>query len=237
MSATGRKRRKNGVEIERTVRDPLNHLPTDPWCTRVLLERGGISLVGKTVLECAAGDGAMVNVLANAGAIVDAVELDPERAAIIRRSEKARHIHRGDFLSPSTNAWLRKTGVSYDAVISNPPYGEWVADGQNKAGKPKKRYRDLAREFATKAFELAPVVAFLLRLDWAGSQARHAFHDAHPADLIIFSNRPKFRIDGGSDATEYAWWIWRRGATIGTWITHLSTEAPARGRPRLELVK
>lgn len=234
MSATNRKKRKNGVEVERTARVAQNHYPTDNWCTRVLVERCGFAMRGKRVLECAAGDGSMVNVLADAGAIVDAVEIDVGRADIIRRGERARHVHRGDFLSPSTDAWLKKTGaLPYDAVITNPPYGEWV-QFVNAKGEPKFRYRDLALEFAERAILLAPVVCFLLRLNWAGSQPRHAFHAKHPADLVVFSNRPRFRPDGKSDAAEYAWWIWRRGSTIGTWTVHLSAEAPTRGRPKGE---
>jgi hypothetical protein len=70
-----------------------------------------------------------------------------------------------------------------------------------------------------KSLTLAPIVAMLLRLHWAGSINRHAFHKANPADLVVMSNRPKFK--GSGDAAEYAWWIWRRGATIGTWTVEL----------------
>lgn len=246
MSATNRK--KSGGET--TTREALDHYPTLPWVTRVLVQRIGFPLQGKRVLECAAGDGAMVNVLADAGAIVDAVELDSWRAQTIRRSERARQVVTGDFLLDTTTAQLEavkrasapNAAKPYDVVISNPPYGMIVPvlgpDGQPVTRKVKGKiktittYRDLAREFAEKAMTLAPVVAFVLRLNWAGSIGRVGFHEKHPADLVILANRPKFKAGSQGDATEYAWWIWREGATVGTWIVHFSDEAPSRGRPK-----
>ncbi len=129
MSATGRK--KNG---ETTARQTLNHYPSPPWVTRVLVKRIGFDLRGKRVLECAAGDGAMLNVLAAAGATVDAVELDKDRAARIARDGYARQVVCGDFLEDATTAKLTqirdaqrsKLVWPYDVVASNPPYGETV---------------------------------------------------------------------------------------------------------------
>lgn len=215
MSAKGRTKKKG--EGEQTVRETLDHYSTPAWTTRALVERIGFDLRGKTVLECAAGEGAMVDVLVDAGAVVDAVEIDSGRAALIRSQGKARRVVCANFLGA-----VAGIEPAYDVVISNPPYGEKLEG---------KKYRDLALEFAEKAIKLAPVVAFLLRINWAGSGTRHAFHVKHPADLVVLVNRPKFK-GKGSDATEYAWWIWRRGATVGTWVTHLAADAPGRGRPK-----
>lgn len=248
MSATGRK--KTTVDGEVTARVENDHYPTPPWVTRVLVKRIGFDLRHKRVLECAAGDGAIVNVLADAGAIVDAVELDAGRADMIRASGKAIQVVTGDFLASATTDALEQvqgarnvaSPYAYDVVISNTPYGlrEPVLgpDGapifRKVKGKLKQvtRNRDLAREFAEKAFTLAPVVAFLLRVNWCGSIGRVDFHTAHPADQIVLANRPKFKAEGAGDATEYAWWIWREGATVGTWAVAFSDEAPSRGRPR-----
>lgn len=247
MSATGRK--KNGDTS--TPREALNHYPTPPWCTRALVKRIGFSLQGKHLLECAAGDGAMLNVLAAAGAVVDAVELDKDRAARIARDGYARQVVCGDFLDKAVRAKLlalknpaRAGRRPYDVVASNPPYGEMVIvigdDGKpvlvKKKGKkqkePKTEYRDYALEFAETAIELAPVVAFLLRVHWIGSIGRVKFHEQHPADLVVLANRPKFTPGSGGDGAEYAWWIWREGATVGTWVTHFAEDAPSRGRPK-----
>lgn len=244
MSASNR---RNKIDGEATVRAALDHYPTPAWATRALLKHCGFQVHGRRVLECAAGDGAVVNVLADAGAIVDAVELDAERAQIVKRSGRARQVVCGDFLLPATTDKLVPVQAAagivkpYDAVISNTPYGERIpildADGKpimvTVKGKrrAKMRYRDLAREFVDKAFTLAPCVAFLLRLNWAGSVGRVQFHAKHPADLVVLANRPKFR-HGDSDATEYAWWIWREGQTVGTWFVVFCEDAPGRGRPK-----
>ncbi len=97
---------------------------------------------------------------------------------------------------------------------------------------PKTEYRDLALEFVAKAITLAPVVAFLLRVHWIGSIGRVKFHADHPADLVVLANRPKFTPGSGGDGAEYAWWIWREGASVGTWVTHFAEDAPSRGRPK-----
>ena len=234
MSATGRKKKSDG---KATARMPLDSYPTAKWVTRVLVDHLGFPLRDKSVLECAAGDGAIVDVLASEGANVDAIELDEGRAETVRQSLSARSVTCADFLTHDFGK------ARWDAVISNTPYGERVPVlGENgkpvlvmKDGgkRPTLRYRDLAIEFAEKALTLAPVVAFLLRLNWAGSASRVAFHQAHPADLIVLANRPHFRKGSGSDATEYAWWIWREDQTIGTYRVVLSTEAPGRGRTKM----
>lgn len=242
MSATRRKKSDGGEPTERVE---LDHYPTPAWVTRVLIERIGFDLRGKRVLECAAGDGAMVVVLGLAGAIVDAVEIDPHRADVIRATGAAREVVTGDFLDLAVRSKLAAVAgangaAPYDVVISNPPYSKsepiFDADGKpvmtrGKDGKPKQKqlHRDLALEFAIASMSLASTVSFLLRLNWAGSGARVTFHQAHPADLVVLANRPKFALRG-TDATEYAWWTWRRGATIGTWTVHRSSEAPSRGR-------
>lgn len=258
MSATNRKKRTaEHPEGELTPRMGQDHYPTQAWVTRVLVKRLGFTLAGKRVLECAAGDGAMVSVLAAAGAIVDAVEIDPGRAAIIRNmgDARVRQVVRGDFLLPSTRAALeavqRASGgrKPYDLVATNPPYGirEIVIgeDGKprmvKRKGKlePVTKYRDLALEFAQTCLAYAPTVAFMLRLNWAGSEARYAFHEANPADLVVLSKRPQFRVEKGTDSAEYAWWIWREGASVGTWVVDPCEEAPKRGRPKkpIEIVE
>lgn len=232
MSATSRKRHKADGELAdvQTVRAALNHYNTPAYVTRALVERIGFSLRGKRVLEPAAGEGMMAYDLEDAGARVDGVEIDSGRARMATERLGGRGVIHGDFLSPS----LVFPADSYDVVITNPPYSEKVPNGVHKSGKkkgtPKYKHRDLALEFVQKSLAIAPVVAMLLRLNWAGSKSRAAFHGKHPADLVVLAKRPSY-VGKKTDATEYAWWIWRRGATIGTWSVYLSTDSPARGRP------
>lgn len=228
MSSTGRKRRKRG-EVHDGKRQELEHYPTPKWASRLLVREldalFGISFVGKHVLECTAGDGAIVSVLREAGAQVDAVEIDPQRSEIIRASGDASTVITADFLAPTTGSpdlypW-------YDAVVTNPPYSEVLPDQPFP--------RDLAREVVDKSLTMAPLVCMLLRLNWAGSQRRYEWHRAHPAHLIIMSNRPRY-VGKKGDSTEYAWWVWREGITQGTYSVAFSDEAPKPKRsPQMKL--
>ena len=72
-----------------------------------------------------------------------------------------------------------------------------------------------AYEFITRSLsEVAPVngtVAALLRLNWLGSKKRAAFHKLAPSDVYVLSKRPSFGGSSGTDATEYAWFVWGPG--------------------------
>jgi len=80
-----------------------------------------------------------------------------------------------------------------DLVLTNPPYG-------------------LALEFVERAAKELPGAcrAFLLRLNFLGSQKRAVFHRANPCDVYVLPKRPSF-TNGGTDATEYAWFVWGPG--------------------------
>jgi hypothetical protein len=65
-------------------------------------------------------------------------------------------------------------------------------------------------EFIERALREAPEdadVAFLLRLNFLGSQRRAAFHRSFPSDVYVLPRRPSF-TGGGTDATEYCWMVW-----------------------------
>lgn len=63
----------------------------------------------------------------------------------------------------------------------------------------------------------AATAAFLLRLNFLGSKKRAPLHMRAPAEVLIMSRRPSFRDDGKTDSIEYAWFLWGRGASPGTW--------------------
>jgi hypothetical protein len=83
-------------------------------------------------------------------------------------------------------------GRKFDFCITNPPYS-------------------LAEEFIAKAIELCDVTAMLLRLNFLGGGKRYekfwSLPRYKPTGLYILSDRPSF-TGKGSDATEYAWFIW-----------------------------
>ena len=76
-----------------------------------------------------------------------------------------------------------------DCIITNPPFS-------------------LAKSFLTKSLKEAKVVIYLLRLNYLGSQKRKVFWELNPpTNLYVLSERPSF-TGHGTDATEYAWFIW-----------------------------
>lgn len=102
-----------------------------------------------------------------------------------------------DFLAPGYMKVLRakyhQTTARIACVVTNPPFS-------------------LALEFVRKSLEIVETgdVVMLLRVNWLGSQKRHAFWRAVGlTSMVILSDRPSF-VGGGTDMTEYAWFIWSR---------------------------
>lgn len=81
-----------------------------------------------------------------------------------------------------------------DLIITNPPFS-------------------ISLDFINKSLLEAKTVCYLQRLNWLGSQTRKDFWNNNPPDkLFILSKRPQFKKElgykGGTDSTEYAWFIW-----------------------------
>lgn len=147
------------------------------------------------ILEPSAGDGAFVEAAKAAWPHARITALEPNRI-----SSSSFHLtqHRTTF-----EAWCAAREKSkaaklamprdIDLVIGNPPYS-------------------LAEAHVTLARQTSPVVAFLLRLSFLGSQERERTLWSAPGlrYLIPIARRPSF-TGGGSDACEYAVFIWERG--------------------------
>lgn len=96
-----------------------------------------------------------------------------------------------DFFAQSFDDLTREIGRP-DLILTNPPY-------------------TLAWEFAKRSIELVQpggVVALLLRLNFLGGQKRAAWMRENPPSVYVTPRRPSF-TDGGTDATEYAWFVWQ----------------------------
>jgi len=182
VSATGRGAKREGLDF----------YSTPAWATDaildVLLPAGGPwTKSPPRVLEPAAGEGHIIERMTARGvhtSSILAVELQSGRVLTCYQRTGVRPIA-GDF----TETRLRE---QFELIITNPPFAQ-------------------AEAFATRALTLlAPggVLALLLRLNWLGSLARVPFHRAHPADLYILPRRPAFGGAKGTDATEYAWFVW-----------------------------
>lgn len=140
-------------------------------------------LASSTVLDPCCGHGALLDIVADEWKVPTfGIELDAARAKLA----KSRHaVARDDALKVEWPSAL---------VITNPPY-------------------NLAEEFIRKALarKTAFDAAFLLRLNFLGSQKRAQFHRDNPSDVFVLPRRPSFTPDGKTDATEYAWFVWGPG--------------------------
>ncbi len=92
-----------------------------------------------------------------------------------------------------------KPKFKYDVIITNPPFS-------------------LSAEFLEHARSmLAPdgTLIFLQRMNWLGSGIRVPFWErvTFPEKTPIIVPRPKF-VKGGSDSTEYCWFIWDYGDRV-----------------------
>lgn len=101
-----------------TLAKNYGFFPTPQAATDLLIN--GVPLYDRngrtfTVLEPSAGTGNLLRALTAKGAIVDAVEVHPERAAELRRSRAARRVRQCDFLQ-------LEPSELYDRVVMNPPF-------------------------------------------------------------------------------------------------------------------
>lgn len=135
-------------------------------------------------LEPSAGNGAISKVLKELYPTInlDQIEIREEEKNVL---EQYGNVFIEDFLSYNSNK-------KYDLIITNPPF-------------------TYAKEFIEKSFELShenTIIIMLLRLNYLGSQKRHDFWKKHlPDQQHTLSSRPSF-TGSGTDATEYAWFVW-----------------------------
>jgi len=154
---------------------------TPGWCTELILPKLWNIY---SVLDPCCGKGAILDIAREMGAVKTAgIELDGERAIVANRP--GHDVMTGNAL---VGPWPYCT-----SIVTNPPY-------------------TLAMEFIVAAQTRCSAVerAFLLRLGFLGSQKRASFHREHPADVYVLSRRPPF-TGRGTDATEYAWFVWGPG--------------------------
>lgn len=98
----------------------------------------------------------------------------------------------------------------FETIITNPPYS-------------------LAAEFVSKSLPIADWVVMLLRLNFLGSAKRRTLFANEMPDIYVLPNRPSF-TGKGTDATEYAWFVWgpERRRTSGK--IEILAETPAAER-------
>ncbi|MBU1483216.1 MAG: hypothetical protein KKH12_16250 [Gammaproteobacteria bacterium] len=198
------------TEVNLAARADHEFYPTPSWVTRLILPH--LALTDGIILEPAAGQGAIVEVLLDAGVSAHrlvGVELRAEGAEAVRdlgvRCACCSFLDDGAYKAAlrSEPAWTHDD-VRPGLVITNPPFS-------------------LALDFADRAISLAGAhgtVAMLVRLGWLASAKRRAWHQAHPADVYILPQRPSFTGNGNSDRYDLCWWVHRpnRAGVPGTWM-------------------
>ena len=156
---------------------------TPPWCTRLLLQT--LSLPdGLRVLEPAAGEGAILREIlaANSRMKVQGIEVDEARW---KRASALCRITHASFLE-----W--RTQAKFDLIVTNPPFA-------------------LAMDFVQASLLVLAeggTCGMLLRLNWLASMKRAAFLTHYCPDVYVLPRRPSF-TGGGTDATDYGWFLWR----------------------------
>lgn len=163
------------------VRRADDFYATPAWATRALFRAVDFDR-DVPILDPCCGDGAILDVAAEQNYATIGYELDAHRASLA--AQKHPRVVCADALSVP---WLNVT------IATNPPYS-------------------LALEFAQRALSESGSrsVAMLLRLNWLAGLRRVEFHRAYPATVLVLPRRPSF-VGGGTDATDYAWFLWRRG--------------------------
>lgn len=102
--------------------------------------------------------------------------------------------------------YFKNDWPNLDLIITNPPFA-------------------LLLPFLQRSLGQAATVIYLMRINVLGSgggqrarpetRARSQFFKANPpTHLLALSERPSFRLSGGTDSCEYAWFAWDRGSFL-----------------------
>lgn len=90
-----------------------------------------------------------------------------------------------------------------DLIITNPPFS-------------------IAKEFIDHSLEISNTCIMLLRINYLGSISRHEWWKKQPPTaMFVLSKRPSF-TGKGTDATDYAWFVWDKTDRIPRGIHFVS---------------
>ena len=167
----------------RPKRIELDFYETPAWLVEAILPHV-VTPETRSVIDPCCGTGAILDVLrASTGCELYGIEVEPGRW-----HEAQAKGHRVMCENALFVPWF-----GADVCLMNPPYM-------------------LAERFVEESLKRTSVTAALLRLNFLASQHRATFLRANPCEVYVSPRRPSFR-DGKTDATDYAWFVWRRGET------------------------
>lgn len=168
-----------------TKRREHDFYATPEWCTKALFQYLD-ELRRRPVLDPCAGDGAILKVAQNYRLDTHGIELrDVPKPIGVRTWAQAT-----DALTIASNlSGVGRSPYRDCSLVTNPPYSH-------------------AQEFIEAWRDKVQLSAWLLRLNFLGSQKRAEwFRRNPPAHVLILPRRPSF-TGGATDSCEYAWIIW-----------------------------
>jgi len=166
-------------------RSDADFYPTPASATLAILR--ALALPGGRWLEPSAGDGAIIRA-------VNAMRSDVRWTACELRMECAPRlaaVDRTAEIVAGVNFLTADITQRFDVALLNPPFCDAVA-------------------FIAKCLDCADWVVALERVNFLGSAGRNRFWREHAPDLYLLPERPSFTGEG-TDATEYAWFVWPPG--------------------------
>jgi hypothetical protein len=190
------------------VRADKDFYPTNSWIVHRFLEAWQPRDLARPWLEPCAGEGSIIGAVNEIwkGVSWHAVELNGDGAVVEKLSAAgARTIWPGwDFLKWEPQGMMHAVTRPYAVAFTNPPYS-------------------IAWDVIKHAMQFAEQVVMLLRVNFLGSEGRAAWLKEHTPNMYILPNRPSYGVNEhgrkGTDATEYAWYVWdatRRRGQPGT---------------------
>ena len=85
----------------------------------------------------------------------------------------------------------------------------------------------IAQEFVEHSVQHAQCTVMLLRINFLGSKKRYDFWQKNRPDaMFVLSKRPSF-TGKGTDATEYAWFVWQKKEFVKPGIYHVKPPSAA----------
>lgn len=166
----------------------LDQYHTPKWPLKRLLEV--FQPADGPILDPCAGRGQFTEACVAAGVSSSrwyAQELDPSLKSFLEGQLDPNRVLIRDFLKeqPFPSSWPTRFG----AVFTNPPYTHIQA-------------------FLTRGLQLSDQVIFLLSTGYLGTGGRAQSFREFPPDLYVLPERISFTGDGGSDSTNYAFYVW-----------------------------
>lgn len=166
------------------------------------------------VLEPTAGTGNLINSLRGTGAVIDANELDPRRAALLRVLDPALHVTSEDALA------LFLSGKRYNAIVMNPPFGGYNLHKYAGQGTTPFAASDVSQRFVAAALRSLADNGRLVAIMPEGMMGKTA--SAFRAWLRAnYQVTALIEAPPGSYAT--------RGTTFGTWMLVVDNTGPHLG--------